>query len=321
MTRGTVSTGRPERTPITPERLARVRWKGEATYRVLSYYFSLRWNWSAAREYAAYVLEPFAVPPDPRERANPPTPGSPPTYSLLDRGRGRVPRYALLFGDPAYGDTPLIDSQNPGDVLDFFFWHVNSETVRWTRDFVLVHAGAVATPLGEGLVIVGESGSGKTTLTAALLQHGFGYLSDEAAAIDPVTRRLHPYPKALSIKESSAELFSHVDWSGLPHLTNGQRHVRPEDVRPGCVAGPCEVRFVIAHHHKASAVTRLTPITRATALLELARNALNLSTYGARGLTVLADVVRGARSHRLISGSLGEAVALVSNLTRVPGPG
>jgi hypothetical protein len=42
--------------------------------------------------------------------------------------------------------------------------------------------------------------------------------------------------------------------------------------------------------------------------MEMGKHAINLSQYGARALPLLADVARGARSYRLVSSDLSEAV-------------
>jgi hypothetical protein len=294
--------------------LKRLRWKGEQTYRVLSYYFLVRWNWAEAGEYVRHVLRGFTVPFDQLEMRNPPTPGMPARYTVVDLGRRQDRRYRLLYGD---GDTPMISSDNPGDVLKHLFWNVNSEAIRRTGDFLLIHSGAVVSPSGKAVLIPGRSGSGKSTLTAGLVRAGFDYLSDEAAAIDPVTRRLYPYPKALTLKENRSELFPELASKNGSALVKGQLHLHPEDIGPGKAAGPCEVRFVIVHRHeRGKEKAELTPISRGEAALELGRNAMNISTYRARMLPLLADVVRGARTYSLVSGELQEAVRTVAELTR-----
>lgn len=209
----------------------------------------------------------------------------------------------------------MLSSPHGGNLLERFFWHVNAETIRRTGDFLLIHAGAVSTPAGEGVLIVGGSGSGKTTLTAGLVRRGFGYLSDDAGAIDPVTRRLYPYPKALSVKEGRSDPFPEWTASDGARLPRNERHVLAEDIRPGCISGPCDVRFVISHRYQPGSETTLTPLTPAGGILELSRNALNLPVYGSRGMTLLADVARGARHATLSSGSLGDAVEAVVELT------
>ncbi len=291
--------------------LGRVGWKGEGTYRVLSYYFTVRWNWRRAGSCLDQTLAAFAIAPDPSEVADPPTPGIPPRYSLVSQASGNGRRYLLL-----YGEHEMAASRDERDVLNHFLWHVNAEAMRHTRDFFVVHAGAVATTRGEGLLLPGPSGSGKTSLVAGLVRAGFDYLSDEAALVDPVTRQLYPYPRALALKPGIfgefAALRAKVDGS---MLLSSQWYVPPDTLRPGAARGPCSIGFVVVPRYEREAPTRLTAISPAAAVTELARNAVNLGVYRERALQLLAEVVRGARSYRLVSGDLGEAVAAITDLT------
>ena len=72
-----------------------------------------------------------------------------------------------------------------------------------TRDWIFVHAGAVACG-GRAVVLPGESFSGKTTLVAALVQAGASYYSDEYAVLD-ADGRVHPYARRLSIRSDGGE--------------------------------------------------------------------------------------------------------------------
>jgi hypothetical protein len=63
---------------------------------------------------------------------------------------------------------------------------------------VFVHAGVVGVD-GRLLVVPGPSFSGKSALTAALVERGATYFSDEYAVLDP-TGLVHPYPRALSLR-------------------------------------------------------------------------------------------------------------------------
>jgi hypothetical protein len=298
--------------PAAPAK-GRVRARqGASTFRVLSYYFELEWDWRGVGEYVTHVLGQFEVPPDPNENRNPPTPGFPSRYRLVDGGRGVDARYRL-----EYSGSTMLRSNNAGDVLFHLFWHVNSETVRRTGDFLLIHAGAVCTRGGQGVVLPGASGAGKTTLVAGLVAAGFHYLSDEAAAIDPVARRLYPYPKAMTIKRQLAELFPGVRIPGARSgWVDGQVHLRPEDIRPDSVGWACDVGLIVTPRYVEGAATEVVPMTPAEAAVELGRNALNLSLYGSRALPALADVVRHARCFRMVSGDLSEAVAAVTRLAR-----
>ncbi|CAB4323187.1 unannotated protein [freshwater metagenome] len=86
---------------------------------------------------------------------------------------------------------------------------------------IMLHAGAVEFG-GSVVVVAGQSGRGKSTLTAALVQSGGGYVTDELVMIDPSDLQVRPYPKALDLGPRSLELL------GLP-LDDGfvvdKRHV------------------------------------------------------------------------------------------------
>lgn len=292
-------------------RLDRIRWEPELAFRSLSYYFSLRWNWASYGTTVMYVLRDFQVDPDPLEARRSHIPGSSIRYSLIHSRRSKRAHRLL------YNDQVIYQSNDPSHVLNYLFWHINSETICRTADYFLIHAGAVVTPAGEGVLLPAASGSGKTTLTGALVRHGFGYLSDEAGAIDPVTRRLFPYPKALAFKEKKlrdrlAELAADFDGSRI----DGTWHVHADEIRPGVAAGPCEVRYVISPRYQTGAATRITPMTAAEVAFCLGDNAFTLGYYRGRGLHLLADIARGARGFRLVSGDLDEAVRAVAKLTR-----
>jgi hypothetical protein len=288
-----------------------VRWRGEATYRALSYYFALRWNWQAAGAYIHRVFEGFAVPPDPSEHRSPPTPGIPPQYSfLLDDFRGKD-RYRLF-----YGNDEIMESREAPSVLDRLFWHVNTEALLRTGDYLLVHSGAVVTPSGEGLLLPGASGSGKTSLAAGLIRAGFGCLSDEAGVIDPVTARLHPYPRAITLKAGSFSDFKALRPKRLPSFASrAQWHLQPDDIRPGALAKPTQVGFVIFPSYDGAKPTVLTQISPGETIVEMARNCLNLSRYRGRALLVFAEIVRAARCYRLAVGSVDEGVRAVMEIT------
>jgi hypothetical protein len=294
---------------LSKDQLSGVPWSGEFWYRVLSYYFCLRWNADRLGSFAHQVLEGFTVPRDPGEERTPPTPGDPPVYSLLDVGPSEQVRYRLV-----YRSSVMAAGEDAGYVLDQLFWHVNSEAVRHTGDFLLIHAGALATPTGEGVLLPAPSGHGKTTLVAGLVQAGFGYLSDEAGAVDPVTRKLYPYPKALSLSRDVLE----THFPDLADRADGptrKRYLPPDWLRPAAVAEPCLVRFVIVHRFQSGASTTITPISRGNAALELGRNAMNLGVYRERALPLLSDLVLGAACYQMVHGSLAEAVVAICGVT------
>ncbi len=66
----------------------------------------------------------------------------------------------------------------------------------------VLHAAAVRSPGGAGIVLPGTNGRGKSTLVAGLLARGYGYCSDDCVPVDPLGR-IHPVPFAICLKRGS----------------------------------------------------------------------------------------------------------------------
>jgi len=120
------------------------------------------------------------------------------------------------------GGDALIESSRLPDVLDAFERHAELLAAERASDSLFVHAGVVAWH-DRAIVLPGASGSGKTTLVRAFLAAGATYLSDEFARFDR-EGRVHPYPRALSIRSSpnhstsvsAAELGARIGTTALP---------------------------------------------------------------------------------------------------------
>lgn len=70
-------------------------------------------------------------------------------------------------------------------------------------DQLMFHATALAHPeTGAAIALIAASGTGKTTAARVLGKH-LSYLTDETTIIDPISRRITPYPKPLSILDES----------------------------------------------------------------------------------------------------------------------
>jgi hypothetical protein len=274
------------------------------TFRRLSHGFRVGSNDPEIRAYVGRVLERFVVrePPDGWT-----------TYDVVDLGPSEPEsRFRLLIDG-----TWVLGSGNVSHVLNDLFSHVNLDTVEATRDRVLVHAGAVATAGGSGVVLPAPSGAGKTTLVAGLVRAGFGYLSDEAAVFDPVSGTLHAYPVHLSLKGRSRNEFPDVGPDPADAAFSGDTwHVDPEAIRQGAIASPCSVGSVISHRYERNAVTSIGSLTPAQACVELGRNLMLGRRDVGRSLDLLARVCRSSRSYRLTYGDLDAAVEAIIEVTR-----
>lgn len=89
-----------------------------------------------------------------------------------------------------------------------------------------MHAGVVAGAYCM-LVVPGHSGLGKTTLVAALVQRGFGYVSDECLAVDLVTGLVEPFARPLGLAAPAWPVLG-LDSRTPPSAPGGEKLIRPD---------------------------------------------------------------------------------------------
>jgi hypothetical protein len=214
------------------------------------------------------------------------------------------------------GDAPdVLAGATASGVATAFVHHVNRQAIDGEYA-VMSHAGGVERN-GVGFVFPAHMESGKTTLTAGLVRAGFGYLTDEAVAFDWHSGVIEPFPKPLSIDEGSQFLFPELRPGPAPGevaTLEGQWQVPASAIRPDALGQPCRARFVVFPRYEAGAATALTPVTRAEALVELAKNTFEFKERPRRALDVLAEIVRGAECYRIAVGSHAEACDLIGTL-------
>ena len=112
----------------------------------------------------------------------------------------------------------------------------------------LIHGAALETG-GEAVILSGMSGSGKSTLALELTRRGFGFCSDEIAAICRKTHRIHPFPRAIGSRENTSGLLKHIHFkpNWLHHTTSGEKKwiADIEDMFGDCIAGVCRSRYLV----------------------------------------------------------------------------
>lgn len=208
-----------------------------------------------------------------------------------------------------------------GSLFAYIVWDVIGSLPRTATDFLFLHAGAVELN-GTATLLPADANHGKSSLVVELLRlGGFSYLSDEYAAIDPVTGRVHPFQKPLHLTEDALPLLGGItsllrDRNGIMRDLAGRfLHAGDLGVDTGR-ASP--VRRLIFPSSQWNGPPRLTQMTRAEAVEELARNCLNLDVYGERGLILLGRVCEETTALRLDGGSPAERAQAVGDLTVTP---
>ena len=222
------------------------------------------------------------------------------------------PRYSLSMGTEMRFVAPTLHA-----VVRYAVWDLHAVVGRRTRDFLLVHAGAVVTG-GSAVVLAGASEAGKSTLVAALLLAGCSYLSDEYGAIDPVTLRAYPYQKHLGLSEAAVGWLPEL--AGRLHDTNygaqpSDRFLPAADIGAP-VAGPAPVGAVVFLGPDREGPVRLTPVTRAATVEGLVRGCVNFSRFGERGAVVASRLARQAPGFRLDGGTPAARAEAIMQLAR-----
>lgn len=189
-----------------------------------------------------------------------------------------------------------------------------NEVAATSTTCLALHAGVVRAPNGDVMLLPGVSGSGKSTLTAWLVQQGWGYLSDETAAIRTGSLTMTPYPKPLTLDDTSRSLL------GLDQSTSPL--VRAAALRPGAAVSP-DARppagRIVLLSYRANAPTTLVRLESGAAVLAVAEHALNLRRVGSRGLATLVDLISTVPCHRLTHGRLSDAQAALEALPTTHG--
>lgn len=253
----------------------------------------------------AWHLAPF-------RRENPETQAFPVDMYVTERDQDELPpMYSLFVRNELH-----FREQDLEQVIAHAVWDVHQLVPKTARDFLFLHAGAVGRD-GGALVLPARMDSGKSSLVTALLRAGWSYLSDELGSIDPVTGRIYPFPKLISLDEGSLGFFPGLadrladhDVTPLP-----ERFVRPEDAGSS-VGSPAPARWIVFPTSDWSGDARLVPVTSAQAVEKMAENCFNLYRYGERGVILLSRTAAGATAFELRGGTPSErAELLTSELT------
>jgi hypothetical protein len=179
---------------------------------------------------------------------------------------------------------------------------------RQRPELLFLHS-AVLERAGRGYLLVGDSGSGKSTTTWGLLHHGFSYLSDELAPIDPATMQVHAYPHALCMKRKPPPAYP-LPSDGVQYLAS-TLHVPVANLPARLGPATCAVEAIVfVQHDRALTVPRLRRLGSAEAGARLYTTALNALAHPDNGLDVVLKIASHARCYLLHTADLEQSCEL-----------
>jgi len=172
---------------------------------------------------------------------------------------------------------------------------MNLQMALGERRFLLLHAAAVERG-GKALILTGESGSGKSTLAAMLGEQGWRLLADEFVLIDPESMMLHPFPRAVSLKNSAIPEMERIvaDQSRFGPLLRDTpkghlRHLRPNAdaiARMDTLAAPALILFP-----RFGEAPQVQGIGRAELFVRLTQGSTNYIPLGERGYGAMTKLM------------------------------
>lgn len=172
-----------------------------------------------------------------------------------------------------------------GEILDYCIeengivpmMHANLLMVAYiqTDCLLAIHAGAIAR--GEQCILLPAiSGSGKSTLTAALVNDGYMYCTDDLALLTHNTHKIRPVPVSIGLKEGAWPVLSPL----FPQINDLETHFRADEKLIRYLPPPASslaaditktysVKAIVFPHYQSNKEISINPISPAEALCHL----------------------------------------------------
>jgi HprK-related kinase A len=195
---------------------------------------------------------------------------------------------------------------------------MNLQMALGQKSFLLLHAASVERD-GKALLMTGHSGAGKSTLAALLGERGWRFMGDEFALLGLEDGLLHPFPRAVSLKNESVGLFAKVDPERLGPVLAGTpkgtiRHLRPNAEAVARMGEPARPVLILFPRFGRDLEPAVREVGAAEAFMRLTQASTNYVTLGERGFDSLTRLVAALPSKAIDFADSGQAEALVESL-------
>ena len=195
---------------------------------------------------------------------------------------------------------------------------MNLQMALGQKRFLLLHAASVERD-GRALLLTGHSGAGKSTLGALLGERGWRFMGDEFALLDLEEGLLHPFPRAVSLKNESLALFDAVDPARLGPVLTGTpkgriRHLRPNREAVARMGEPATPALIVFPRFGRDLEPAVREVGAAEAFMRLTQASTNYVALGERGFEALTRFVGDLPSKAIDYSDTAQAEKLVETL-------
>ena len=179
---------------------------------------------------------------------------------------------------------------------------------------LLLHAGAIAHTSGV-VVFPGPSGSGKSTVTAACVQQGMGYVTDEIVAVDLSSLAVTGLPRPVmltpwSMRQLDIARPTQQEDGGPLHETKVA--VLIDELHGYTVRRPRSLTHVITLTR--AAIPQVRPLSPGQVLETMLRSAFNHYQHGEAAWRACASLAQTCSGWQLAANSPREAARVVGEL-------
>ena len=194
---------------------------------------------------------------------------------------------------------------------------MNLQMALGQRRYLLLHAATVERN-GRALMMTGESGAGKSTLAALLGERGWRLMGDEFALVEPASGLVHPFPRAISLKNASIDVVtSELDASRFGPLLAGTpkgtiRHLRPNDAAVAAMDQTASPALLLFPRFGFEAAAR--DVGAVEVFVRLTQASTNYVAMGEAGFKALTSLVSNVPAQAIDYGNAAEAIMLVERL-------
>lgn len=171
---------------------------------------------------------------------------------------------------------------------------MNLQMALGQKTYLLLHAASLEKG-GRALILTGESGAGKSTLAALLGERGWRLMGDEFALLDMASGALHPFPRAISLKNGAISVMERevIPTRFGPRIENTPkgtiRHLRPQAEAIARMDEPARPALILFPRFGAAAAARA--VGQAEVFMRLTQASTNYVALGRAGFDALTGLV------------------------------
>ncbi len=194
---------------------------------------------------------------------------------------------------------------------------MNLQMAMGQRKYLLLHAASVERD-GKVLIVTGESGAGKSTLSALLGEHGWRFMGDEFALIDPETGLAYPFPRPVSLKNKAVAVMADIvgearlgpEMNGTPK--GDIRHLTPSKAALDAMARPGRPALIL--FPRFGYASEIRAMGESEVFVRLTQASTNYVYLGERGFNALTSLVKNTPVRAIDYPDTASALALVDTL-------